>query len=304
MPPREAHHEGTKDTENKRERKEDGNHERHEIREREYTMGEREIGICPPSFVSFVVLYSLRVLRGSVVLIPSFPHGHTPKPTNVTVEIPNMCPSAFHPGNDFLMVADGLSAVTVMRPDGSLSTEVAHALRQEIRTEEAKRSRGRYTASDAVWHLPAAELPERPRLGDVVVDATGQHWTILNVQEATQGSRWRCVTRNLAIVHGLDQTVTIEKATYTKSPSGASETTWQPWRTGLPARIQPRRLEVEERHDRLSTAAKFTVFLAENVAVDHTHRIQGPDGTRYRILGSRRTERIDALMEIDVIRLP
>lgn len=210
---------------------------------------------------------------------------------------------SFNLGDDFLAVADGLSAVTVSRADGTVTAVVAHALRLAVKTQEARQSGGRYTASDVVWHLPATELPEAPRLGDLIADAEGRKWTILQVREVTQGRRWRCVTRNLAIVHALDQKIDLEKATYAKTPSGALEASWQPWRTGLSARIQPRTVEVRQQPDRLDSVAGYTVFLAENVAVDHTHRIKGPDGTRYRILGSRRAERIDALLEIDVVRI-
>ena len=45
------------------------------------------------------------------------------------------------------------------------------------------------------------------------------------------------------------------------------------------------------------------VFLAEDVSVDHTHRIKGPDGTIYRVTGCRKADRIDALLEIDVVRV-
>ena len=47
----------------------------------------------------------------------------------------------------------------------------------------------------------------------------------------------------------------------------------------------------------------FKVFLAEHVPLYHTHRIIGPDGAVYRILAYRKSERVDALMEIDVVRL-
>ena len=43
--------------------------------------------------------------------------------------------------------------------------------------------------------------------------------------------------------------------------------------------------------------------MAEYVPVDHAHRIKGPDGTVYRVTGYRKADRIDALMEIDVVRV-
>ena len=48
--------------------------------------------------------------------------------------------------------------------------------------------------------------------------------------------------------------------------------------------------------------AAFVDLLAESVDVDHTHRIRGPDGTVYCVVGSSRDERIDALLEINAIR--
>lgn len=207
----------------------------------------------------------------------------------------------FDPTSDFAELIDALETVTVVRPGSSSSTAVSRALRQPVRTREAAASAGRYTASDVVWHLPVAELPQRPRLGDVIVDAAGQRWTVLDVQQATHGSRWRCVARNLAIAHGLDQYVDIQQATFQKSDTGASEPTWRPWRTGVPARIQPQRLEVAGKHNRLTAVARVTVFLADRLALDLTHRIRGPDGTVYRILAVRQADRIDALMEVDVV---
>ena len=55
----------------------------------------------------------------------------------------------------------------------------------------------------------------------------------------TLGTRWRCTTRSLVVVYGLDDTITILKATYVQGEGGAAEATWIPWRTGLRARIQP-----------------------------------------------------------------
>lgn len=212
----------------------------------------------------------------------------------------------FDPSDDFPAVADGLTSVTLTRPGSSASSQVTHALRCRVRTREAERTdrlEGRYRASDVAWHLPVSELSVPPRLGDVIVDGEGQRWTVLDVQKTTLDSRWRCLCRNLAIVHGLDQYIDIEKATYTKGEGGAEVPTWQTWKTGLPARIQPVQGEVKDEHQRRVTAARFKVFVAQDVPVDHTHRIKGPDAAVYRVTGCRKADRLDALMEIDVVRL-
>jgi len=208
----------------------------------------------------------------------------------------------FDPSDDLAGVTDGLTSVTVTRPGSSDSSEVTHALRRAIRTRELEESNGRYTAGDVAWHLPASELAAPPRPGDVIVDADGRRFTLLDVQQTVLGSRWRCVARNLAVVHGLDTYVDVERATATKGTAGAERATWHIWRSGLAARIQPAESAVTNRHDRRTTNARFKVFLAQDLDLDHTHRIKGPDGTIYRILACRKAERIDSLAEIDVIR--
>jgi len=208
----------------------------------------------------------------------------------------------FDAGNDLAEVADGLVQVTLTRPGSSNSTQVAHALRRMVKVREIKELDGHYRASDVTWHLPVGETTSRPRLGDVIIDTDGQRWTVLDVRKATADSRWRCVCRDLAVVHGLDQYVDIEKAAYAKSDGGADVPTWRAWRTGLKAKIQPAESRTKQQHDRRVTTARFRVFVAEDLAVDHTHRVKGPDGTVYRITGSQRAERIDRLMEIDVVR--
>jgi hypothetical protein len=208
----------------------------------------------------------------------------------------------FDPSDDLADVADGLTSVTVTRPGSSTTTDVAHALRRVVRTREAQRSEGRYTAADVTWRLPVSELSAAPRLGDVILDEEGQRWTVLDVHKTTLDGTWRCVSRNLAVVHGLDEYVDVEKASYSKGDGGADEPTWHTWKTGLRAKIQPARVEVKDQHQRRETRAGFTVFLAEDVVVDHTHRIRGADGTTYRVAGYRKADRIDALVEIDVVR--
>jgi len=208
----------------------------------------------------------------------------------------------FDPSDDLADVADGLTSVTVTRPGSSTTNDVAHALRRVVRTREAEKSEGRYTADDVTWHLPASELSVAPRLGDVILDKEDQRWTVLDVFKTMLDGTWRCVARNLAVVHGLDEYVDVERASYSKGDGGADEATWHTWKTGLRAKIQPARVEVNDEHQRRETEAGFVVFLADDVAVDHTHRIRGSDRAVYRVTGYRKADRIDALVEISVVR--
>ena len=211
------------------------------------------------------------------------------------------------PTSDFSTVCDGLETATLQRrgsTPGGPATQIAHALRRSVTTREAAASNGRCTTSDVTWHLPVAELPEPPGLGDMLLDADGQRWTVLEVQCTTLGSRWRCVTRSLAVVHGLDDTITILRAIYAKGDAGAAQPTWLAWKTGVRARIQPVQSQAGSKHDAPQVVTRFQIFVAEEVALDTTNRIEGPDGAIYKVLGTSKAERIGELQTIDVESTP
>lgn len=208
----------------------------------------------------------------------------------------------FDPSDDFARVADGLVAVTVLRQGSSASAVVAHALRQATRIRPGEGSTVPDAAADALWHLPVGELADPPQPGDVILDAAGRRWTVLSVRRTGLGGRWRCLARDLAAAYGLDAYVDVEKATYAKGPDGADVPTWNPWRTGLAARIRPVDAAVTDEHQRHLTAARLTVLVAGGLEVDHTHRVKGPDGTIYAVLACRKPFPAGALTEIEVAK--
>ena len=107
----------------------------------------------------------------------------------------------FDPADD-LAITDGTEAVTLLRrgsTPGGPGEIISHALRRAITAAEATintssdvhknvPSDGQHTAASVVWHLPVAELPIAPQLGDVLLDGGGQRWTILEVKQATLGA--------------------------------------------------------------------------------------------------------------------
>lgn len=209
----------------------------------------------------------------------------------------------FDPADDFSSVVDRGEAVTLRRPGSSTTTATSGALRQTVTTQEAETSQGEYTLSDVVWHLPASDISDPPIPADVIVDADAARWTILAVARTAADSRWRCVCRNLAVAHRLDQFVDIERAVHGKDIRGAKQTSWHLWRTGLAAKIQPLAARNTDNHQQDVTLGEFRIYLAEPVEVDHNHRLKGPDGTRYQITGFKKPDRIDALLEVSAVRI-
>jgi hypothetical protein len=221
----------------------------------------------------------------------------------------------FDPADD-LAITDGTEAVTLLRrgsTPGGPGEIISHALRRAITAAEATintssdvhknvPSDGQHTAASVVWHLPVAELPIAPQLGDVLLDGGGQRWTILEVKQATLGARWRCESKNVAVAFGLDDTISVLKAVGTAGDAGSGQTVWRTWRTGVRARIQPIQTTITNIAGTAATTASYRIFVEENLELDHTCCIRGPDGTLYTITRSVGAERIGELQVIEVQR--
>ena len=211
----------------------------------------------------------------------------------------------FDPSDDLGLVADGVETVTLLRRGSTIDTAgetIVRAVRRSMSAAEATilasgdvhktvAGDGLHTAFAVVWHLPCTELAAAPRLGDVLLDADGQRWTILGVKHATLGARWRCETRNVAIAYGLDDTISILKA--------VTSVKWRIWLTGIRARIQPLRTVVTTSDDIATTTHTYRIFIEENLMLSHTCRIRGPNGALYAILSSTGAERIGELQTIE-----
>lgn len=220
----------------------------------------------------------------------------------------------FNPTNDLAAVADGMEPVTLLRrgsTPGDPGTPIAHALRRAITAGEAAivnrgdvhkqvPSGGQQLADNVVWHLPVAELPVAPQLGDVILDGDGRRWTILRIKCATLGARWRCETRDVAIVQGLDDTITVLKLVPTAG--GYGEPILQTWKTGIRARIQPTEMKIHDSYDVRSTTTSYRIFVEEALELDHTCSIRGADGAVYSITRAMGADRIGELQVIEVER--
>jgi hypothetical protein len=212
-------------------------------------------------------------------------------------------PALFDPSTDFEDVVDGLEAVTLVRR-GTDNTEITHALQRALSTSEIAASDGRYIAGDVRWHIPEVEAVTAPRLGDQIEDAAGNRWTILARQLATLEHRWRLICRNVAIAYGLDTTVTILVADWSKGSGGAEEPVWREWRTGVRARIQEVAAEVTVEHEARITRRRVEVYIGTDLDIGHEHQVRGPDGTLYKVVGVRGKAELGGLQTISAEEVP
>lgn len=192
----------------------------------------------------------------------------------------------FDPSTDFEDITDGLEAITLDRRGTSANVSVTAALQRMISTTEVVASDGKLRSGDVRWHLPNAQVTTTPRMGDWIVDGSANRWQILQVDDATLQNRWMCAARNLRIAYGLEDTLTIERATYAKGAAGAVEETYTIHRTGIRARIQETASDMEVGAGARRTTKEFTILLEEDVTILQTDRIKDRRGTLYRIEGT------------------
>jgi hypothetical protein len=218
----------------------------------------------------------------------------------------------FTTNNDFAAITDGLESVTLLRRESLTEPgeTISYALRRTIDTAEVIgdnrktiESDGRYTATDTVWNLSIDQLTDAPRLGDVLQDAAGCRWTILEVRLVLFRSRWRCHTRALSIAYGLEDLIDILQAEYTQSESGVTETTWTVLQAGVRGRIQPIETKIIDDQSTRKSVHRCRIILEESFDLDHTHRLRGPDGTLYRLTSVAGFPKLGELQTIDVEKI-
>jgi head-tail adaptor len=211
---------------------------------------------------------------------------------------------SWNPQADFLEATDGLEAVTLTSVSGA-TTPVSGALRLRITEQEAAASGGRYTRRDVRWHLPAALVASPPQIGATIADGQGQTWTILQVDQDTRSSRWRCWCRLLRLSAVLGDRVHIQQASWSKDDHGALVPTWSNWKTDLPARVQPIEATIAAAHDQRYARVTHLVYLAQSLELNQNHRLLHPAaGTVLHVIGYETPERIDAFFTIRAVKTP
>lgn len=192
------------------------------------------------------------------------------------------------PGTDFEDVVDGLEAVTLLRR-GSDTTAIANALQRAVLDEEISESDGKLKSGDTRWHFPTVEAVTSPRMGDVILDSDGDRYTILSVQDATLGKRFRCIARNLRVAFGLDDTIEILQAAYVKGSGGAMEPDhFDTFKAGIRARIQPLESDIGAEFESRRTVNRVEILYEDvepRLEVTQLHRVRASDGRIYKITG-------------------
>jgi hypothetical protein len=197
--------------------------------------------------------------------------------------------------DDFDAIIDTAEAITLKRRSSATTIAVPKAWRYSSLSQQAEAGMPGVARSDVVWQFSWAAGVDPPRIGDALIDAANDCWTILSVEERGAKTRLRCNARNLRIVYELVDRIEIQEAIWEDSGSGPEIVGWRTLRAAVPARIQPDRTTVDTTADPPTSTATFRVMLADDTRLDHNHRLVGPDGTMYELLEYTQAERFDTL---------
>lgn len=205
--------------------------------------------------------------------------------------------------SDFNTILDGFEAVTLKRRDSADTVVVPKAWRYSSQTEEAVSGVSDVARSDVVWQFAWDDAAVEPAIGDKIIDGSGLCWTILSIDKLGAKTRFRCLSRNLYLVHGLNNRVDIQQAIWHDLGFGPEIVGWSTLRSAVPARIQPDRVTVDTEAAPPASTAKYWVVLDDELELDHNHRVVGTDGAVYQVIEYAQAERIDVLPIATVVRL-
>jgi hypothetical protein len=155
---------------------------------------------------------------------------------------------------------------------------------------------------DVVWQFAWDAASDRPRLGDVIIDAAGECNTILAMEHFSLTGRVRCETRNLRIVYQLTDRVNVQFAVIEDSGGGPEIVGWTTVRAAVPARIQPEEMEVDTATEPATAESRYRIILGEQLELATNTRFVDGAGNVYSLVSYEQAERIDVLPVAVVFR--
>lgn len=197
-------------------------------------------------------------------------------------------------------VWDNTEAVTVTPAASGQQVTVSAALRRAPQYVEQATSRGVYVAARVPWMVPAALLGGyRPQPADVLTDASSTAYTILRAAWVAVQNAWRLETVDLFLAYGLNDSLTVRRATNTQDAAGGRVPTFATVYQGIAARFQPIQAAVDDERGRRLTRTRYQVYSAQQLSLFIEDLVQDQAGNQYEVRGWHNPQRIDELQVID-----
>lgn len=201
--------------------------------------------------------------------------------------------------DDFRTIVDNLASVTLVRAAGT-QVVVPGARRISARTTDWDQTGGGVIRRDTVWDLPWPDSESPPEIGDQIDAADAESGVVFAIEQRQPGRRFRCAARTLEIHPQRGERVQIQQAVWEDLGSGPEITGWTTLLADVLVCVQPAAIEVDREGDSPTSTRRYRLFLDINLALDHNHRIQDADGTRYQVERFTNAERIDTLPTVEM----
>ncbi len=196
--------------------------------------------------------------------------------------------------SDFVEVIDDPETVMLSRVGTPGEQTITGALRRKAESQSLVGGQARVLQGDVTWHLPCQQFTQPPRVGDQIVDAANQHWTILQLQFSAITGRWQCHARNVTIAAGLDQLVDLHRAVWSRDQHGAPISSFRLHTAGLPAHVQLLGGSLALVGDRRDLRQRFRILLAQPIDVEVDDRVLDAHGCIYCVTAVAPPDRLAA----------
>jgi len=204
---------------------------------------------------------------------------------------------------------DNTEAITFIRHGKLIDDEypIATAKRRNPSFKEMAASGGVYTGQDLVWLVPATLLTAAGladvKPADIIRDANGVVWTVLERSLNTLRSTWRCVTRDLILAYDLRDTLSVRRPqALTTDAAATREYVYDTIYTAIPCRFQAQGDEVSDERGQRLTVSKYSVWVGQRLYLTNEDQIVDEAGNIYELKSTQDADRIDQLQRLDCER--
>lgn len=174
-------------------------------------------------------------------------------------------------------------------------------------THEMEPTAGQVPQMDQLIIWPIYRSPTQPPLGSCLVDADGIYWTILAIRRKQHVDTWEAHCRNLSIMAGTINQVTLLRAVYRKGRANEARPIWKGLFSGqhpptsedvIPGRFQPAMELAQIKYGAEFTRETYRVVLDRPLPLELAggeYRMVNQAGERFRVLEYFQEQRIDKL---------
>lgn len=190
---------------------------------------------------------------------------------------------------------DGTRKLTIGSTGTSQTVQIQNAKRFEVTERDIPAARtGAFTGGDLIWIIPAAMVPSYvvPKIGDKIIPAEGDSYTILDVFKNGWRNWYKFTTRNLVFVYNLKDTIRLCVAQDLPGAGGMRITTYAE-SAGMAAKVIETAGSREDLLGQRQRRKSYEIHVGEVFTWKASDRLKDQHGNIYQIVGNGPVGTID-----------